>query len=243
MPKGRIRRIGGAVLALAVAYAVIWLIRLDGTARHDLIRYVGSYTGTHVTLTDVRVHPLFGKARLDGLAVANPKGWSVADALYLGRVKLDFVTDTVHSDHVVLNELVIEDPRFLYESRVISSNIGDLLKAIQHAASDSGARLTGDNGQPVRLIVRRLRITRGRVTVGFGASAVTVPMGEIALDNVGAAQGGISIGELGTTLFHSLMPRILTAAAGAAGEFVPVTAVDAMKSAGGAVDHALTGKK
>jgi hypothetical protein len=243
MPTGRIRRIVGAVLALAVAYMVIWLVRLDGTARHDLIRYVSSYTGTRVTLTDVRVHPLFGKARLDGLTVANPKGWSAADALYLGRVKLNFVTDTVHSDHVVLNELVIEEPRFLYESRLISSNIGDLLKAIQHAAADSGARLTGDNGQPVRLIVRRLRVTRGRVTVGLGASSVTVPMGEIALDNVGVAEGGISVGELGTTLFHSFMPRILTAAAGAAAEFVPATAVDAVKSAGGAVDHALTGKK
>jgi hypothetical protein len=39
------------------------------------------------------------------------------------------------------------------------------------------------------------------------------------------------------------MPRILTAAAGAAGKFVPATALDAVKSAGSAVDRALTGKQ
>jgi hypothetical protein len=247
LAKRRLLRICVVLLVLAAAVTVAlvggWMLRLDGVARRDLVRYVGSYTGTRVTLMRIRVHPMFGKARLDGLAIANPRGWSPADALYLGRVQLDFVTSTVHRDRVVLNELDIDEPRFLYESRLISSNIGDLLKAIQHAAEDSGAKLTGDNGQPVRLIVRRLRVTGGRVTVGLGPSAVTVRMGDIALDNLGEAQGGISIGELGTALFHSLIPKILTAAAGAAGEFIPATAIDAVKSAGGAVDGALTGKK
>ncbi len=233
----------GLALAVAVAVTARWMLRLDGVARRDLIRYVGSYTGTRVTLARIRVHPLFGAAQLDGLAIANPRGWSPADALSLGRVTLDFVTRTVHSDHVVINELDIDEPRFLYESRLISSNIGDLLKAVQLAADHAGARLTKADGQPVRLIVRRLRVTRGRVTVGLGPSAVTVPMGEIALDDLGVAKGGISVGELGTTLFHSLMPSILTAAAVAAGEFVPATAIDAVKSAGGAVEDALSGRK
>ncbi len=222
---------------------MVWLVRLDGVAQRALVHYIGSYTGTRAIIARVRVHPLFGDARLDGVAVANPPGWSPADALYLGRVKLNFVTRTVHSDHVVLNELVIEEPYFRYESKLVSSNIGDLLKAIQRAADSQSVQPTGDNGQPIRLIVRRLRVTGGRVTVGFGASAVTVPMGEIVLNNVGVAEGGISIGQLGTTLFHSLMPRIIEAAAGAAGKFVPATAFDAIKAAGSAVGDALTGKK
>lgn len=227
----------------ASAVVTVWMVRLDGVAQRSLVHYIGSYTGTRTSVATVRVHPLFGEARLDGVAVANPPGWSPADALYLGRVQLNFVTRTVHSDQVVLNELVIDEPRFLYESRLVSSNIGDLLKHIERTAASQSAQLTADNGKPLRLIVRRLRVTRGRVTVGLGASAVTVPMGEIVLNDVGAAQGGISVGELGTTLFHSLMPSILTAAAEAAGKFVPATAFDAVKAAADAVGDVLTGKK
>jgi len=33
----------------------------------------------------------------------------------------------------VINELVIEQPEFLYETKIVSSNIGDLLKNIEQS--------------------------------------------------------------------------------------------------------------
>jgi hypothetical protein len=170
-------------------------------------------TQTKVELAGANISPLTGSGTLSGLTVGNPKGWSDNNAFSLAKVHVDVEPFSIFGDHVVLNEITIDGPEFLYETKIVSSNIKDLLKHIEEFGGKGGLAAETKSGKPIKFVVRKFRLTNGMARLGVGAAALPVPLPPIALDDVGVKEGGITPDQLAGAVMKQVLGGIAAAAA------------------------------
>lgn len=175
-------------------------------------------TQTKVHLDDAALSPLSGTGTLTGLAVGNPAGWSEGNAFYLGRVQLDVEPASVFKDTIVINRLVIDQPEITYETRVVSSNIGDLLKNIEASVGGGQEKPDDPNATPKKYIVKHFEFQNGKVTLGVGPAALPLPLPPLELNDLGVAEGGLTAGQLAVAVTRAVLPNIISATASAGGK-------------------------
>ncbi len=238
--------IGVAVLVLVLATYFGGMFFL-GSALRATVNSVGPrITKSKVELAGASVSPLSGSGSLIGLAVGNPAGWSGGNALYVGRVRFGIEPRSLFHPTVVIDELTIEQPEFVYETRIISSNIGDLMKNIEQAVGSNAEATPGRKEPPRKFIVKHFRLDHGKVTVGVGPAAVALPIPAIDLTDLGVAEGGLTSSQLAFAVFQQVVPNIISATTGAAttiGGTMGAAASDAVKRAGDSLQKWIGGKK
>ena len=200
-----------AVLALGAYFVLAFF--LGSIVKTGVNRFGPKFTQTKVELAGAVLSPLSGSGTLSGLTVGNPKGWTETDAFKLGKVHVDVAPLSIFGDHVVINEITIDRPEFLYETRFVSSNIKDLLKNIEKFTGSGEKAAETKDGKPIKFVVKKFRLTNGRATLGVGVAAVPVPLPSISLDNLGVAEGGITADQLAGVLMKNVLSSIVTATA------------------------------
>jgi hypothetical protein len=206
----------GGVLALLLAAYVAAILFCGSLIRSRINADGPQLTRSPVTLASAHFSPLSGSGTLRGLSVGNPKGWSQPEAFRLKRIHIDIVSSSVFSDHIVINEIVIQDPELVYETRILSSNIGDLIKNISQGtgqpAADPGAR-------HVTFVIRKLRLEQGHVKLGVGPTAVTLDLPAVEFDNLGSG-AGVSSEQLSLIIMRTIASDVVKGSAGALGKGV-----------------------
>jgi hypothetical protein len=203
--KKKLLIIGGVLLGVLLAAYVLVIFFCGSLIRSRVNADGPRLTQSSVTLTAAQFSPLNGCGKLVGLAVGNPKGWSNPEALKLKSISIDVVPSTLLSDHIVINEIVIDDPELVYENRIIASNLGDLIKNIGQAT----ARPAGDpSGRHVTYEIKKLRLERGRVKLGVGPTAVTLDLPAIEFNNLGSGKG-VSTEELSLLVMRMIVSDVV----------------------------------
>lgn len=237
----------GTVVVLALVAYVVLQFFLGSIVKAGVDKFGPAITQTRVSLDSASISPLSGAGTLSGFTVGNPAGWSAANAFHLGKVHIDMQPFSVFDDHIVINEIVVEQPEFTYETKLVSSNIGDLLKNIELAVGGTrpGTEPTTKTGKPLKLEVRKFVLRNGRVTVGIGGASLTMPMPPVELTNVGTAEGGVTPAGLAFAVMRSVTTSVVAAAtdAIAKAKMAPGGAVEAAKQATEAIKGWFGGKK
>ncbi|HKB92469.1 MAG TPA: hypothetical protein VKC60_18275 [Opitutaceae bacterium] len=243
--------VGGIVALLAIGLFISSFF-LGSMVKTGINTFGPRFTQTKVELTSAQLSPFSGSGTLTGLAVGNPKGWSDGNAFYLGKIHVAVVPSSVFSDHIVVTELIIDKPEFNYETKIISSNIKDLLNNIEKSTSsaDTSSQPVAKNGQPLKFEVRRFVLQNGQVTLGIGPTAFKVPMPPIILTDLGTKEGGITSSQLTFAVMRSVLADVVTAAvqaagkiSGTAGAAATDSAAEAAKKASEAINKLFGGKK
>lgn len=207
---------GVIVLVLAVVAYIGVTFFLGSAVKGAVNRFGPRLAGTNVELASATISPLSGTGTLGGFTVGNPPGWSTNRALYLGRAHIEVQPSSLLKDVVVINELTIEEPEFNYETRLVSSNINDLLANIEKYLGGT-TETPKDSGPGKKFIVKKLRLTNGKATVGLGVAALPVPLPEIQLDNIGMAEGGVTGARLAAIILGDVLRTVVQAATEARG--------------------------
>lgn len=236
-----------ALLLLAAGYFGATLV-LGSIVKTAVNRFAPAITRTPVHLDGARLSPLSGGGTLSGLLIGNPQGWSGDRAFYFGSMHIKVEPRSLFSDCIVISEVSIDSPEFVYETKVVSSNIGDLLSNIKgSSAGKAGAdRPVDKQGKPLRFMVRQFSLTHGHVTLGIGPTALTLPMPPVSLRDIGVNEGGIPPAELAFSVMRSITGSIITAttdAAGKIGSTLGASAGSTAKSAGEALKGLFGGNK
>jgi hypothetical protein len=205
--------LGGLILAIAVYFGVTYF--LGSIVKAGVNNFGPKLTQTAVVLEGATLSPLTGTGTLTGLSVGNPRGWSDGNAFSLGKIHVDMEPRSVFGDHVVINEILIDQPEFAYETKIISSNIKDLLKNIEDFTGDGGKPAATKEGKPIKFIVKKFRMTNAKATVSMGAGVATLPMAlpPVSLDDLGVAEGGITADQLASTLMGHVLGSIVAGTA------------------------------
>lgn len=240
--------LAGILVVLALVTYVGLQFFLGSIVKAGINNFAPKLTQTKVELADAHISPLSGIGTLNGLYVGNPKGWTSEKAFYLGRIHVDVEPFSILGDHIVVNEITVDQPEFVYETKLVSSNIGDLLKNIEAAAGGQGGgpQATAKNGKPIRFEVKKFVLTNGKVTLGVGIAALTLPMPPITLENLGTSEGGITPGQLAFAVMRSVTGSVVSAtlqAAGKIGTTSGAAASEGVKKAGEAIKGLFGGKK
>lgn len=240
--------IGGVIIGLGIVAVLVLTFFLGSIVKTGVNNIAPKITQTKVTLAGATVSPLSGSGTLSGLVVGNPAGWSDNNICSLGSIHVSMQPFSVLGDHIVVNEITIEAPEFNYETKVISSNVGDLLKNIQASTGggkDSAGAPAAKDGKPLKFEVKKFVLKNGKVRLGAAGAGMTLPMPDITLNDLGTAEGGITAGQLAFAVMKSVTGSIISATTQAVGDIGKTTgaaAADSVKKAGSAIKGLFGGK-
>ena len=239
--------LGGGLLVVVVLGVFAMQVFLGAVVKAGVNTVGPKITQTKVELAGASLSPLTGSGTLTGLFVGNPKGWSSDKAFYLGKIHVSLQPFSVLGDHIVIDEIIIDSPQFVYETKIVASNINDLLKNIEAATGgkDPGTQPTAKSGKPIKFEVRHFKMTNGRVTLGVGSAAVPVPMPPLEMNDLGTKEGGITPDQLVFAVMKNVTGSVVSAAAQGiknVGSATGEAASDAAKKAGEGIKKIFGGK-
>jgi len=239
----------GAIAVLLLIGYVTMQFFLGSIVKAGVNKFGPSITQTKVELKGANVSPLSGKGTLSGLSVGNQPGWGEGNAFYLGTVHVDMKPFSIFGDHIVINEILIDRPEFTYDTKIVSSNISDLLKNIEQATGGEkgGNEPKAKNGRPLKLEVKHFVLRNGRVTLGVaGAAGLTFPMPPVELMDVGTAEGGVTPAQVALAVMRSVTTSVVSASTGAlqkVGGTSGAAAAEAARQAADTIKGLFGGKK
>jgi uncharacterized protein involved in outer membrane biogenesis len=244
--------LGGAAV-LAVATLVVLTFFLGSIVTAGVNKFGPTLTKTKVVLAGARISPLTGDGTIHGLVIGNPPGWQSDRAIFLGEAHLSMAPFSLLGDHVVINDILIDQPEFIYETKIFSSNLQDLLKNIRAYAGpapETAAIATAKSRQPRRFEVKRIRLQNGKVTIGLGSTSFNVPLPPLTLTDLGTKEGGLTGGQLAEAIMQKILGQVLVTAADAAarggkptGNATIDATVDAARKAAEGLKGLFEGKK
>lgn len=229
--------IGGVIVGLGLIGIFVMAFFLGSIVTAGVNNFAPKITQTKVTLASASISPLTGSGSLNGLVVGNPAGWSDADLCSLGKVHVDVQPFSILGDHIIINEIVIEAPEFNYETKIVASNVGDLMKRLTELTDGNHAPVvTNKAGTPLKFEVKKFRLQNGWVRLGVGPAALKLPMPPVSLDDIGTAEGGVTASQMVFAVMRSVTPNVISATTQAAGKLVPTAGAAAAEGAKQAVE-------
>jgi hypothetical protein len=220
-------------IGLGVLVVVLGIVLWRVYANLDkIVAKVIEDTGTEVTQTAVRVGGvdldlLNGKAGLSQLSVANPAGFSSSEIFSLELVAVAIDVNSVSSNPVIIDEIVVKQPRVVYElNRQGTSNL-DVLK--KNVAGYSASRDTGTSagkqeheqepagqGEEIRLIIRKLSFEGGELSATSElrpGKPVKASLPAFTMNNIGQSSGGATGSQIAKEVLNRLVRQAGDAAA------------------------------
>lgn len=202
----------GVVLVLLVGAFFAVAFSLGSIVKGGVNKMGPQITQSSVTLGSAQISPFSGQGTLSNLVVGNPAGWQSAYAFSLGQVSIEVEPRSLMGDHVVVNSILIDRPEIIYESRLTTSNLQDLLKNIQQAAG-GGTQQTPPEGKPVKIEIKSFRLQNARITAQAAGASAVVDMPALTMENLGTREGGLTPEQLAAAIMKEVTAQAVQAAA------------------------------
>lgn len=236
----------GVLVAVAVVAVVIVSQMLDSAVKSGTNTFAPKITGTTVTLESASISPLSGSGSLSGLVIGNPEGWSDNNLASLGSIHLDIAPLSLLGDTIVIEDMVIDAPEFRYETKLVASNVKDLLENIEKIAGSSSEEAAEARSSERHIAIKRFILRNGKVTIGAGGSAVTVPLPDLELNDLGTPENGLTPVQLAGAVSTEIVGDIIGAAVKGLGTMSGTTgasAIEGVKNMGGAIKGLFGGNR
>lgn len=228
------------LVALLLVGLIVVLVQLGNIAsrvvEHAINTYGPQLTGTEVSVGKVSIQPYLGTGNLADLKVGNPSGYRAPEAFTLDEIHVSVVPTSLLGDTVRVREVLISKPHFVYESRLVDSNLGRLMKDIKAntgATDKAAAADTAADESPRKYVINRIVVEDGVVQVGVLGQSTTVKLPRIELENL--SPEGITAAEATNKILEVVLARVITAAT----ELALNSALDPAGTAKGVTDSAL----
>jgi uncharacterized protein involved in outer membrane biogenesis len=188
-------RVAIAIIVLVAVLFVVVNVALGPIVKEAVEMAGPAVAGVAIKVDQVRIFPLLGSARIDGLVVGAPEGYNanlVAMKHFRAKVRLaSLLTDTI-----VVREIVISGPEVTYELSGMRSNVGALLEAFGGEGEDA-APVAPKSGTPgKKLVLEHFLFEGGKVrlaTTLTGGKGIVLPMPTVELRDVGKETEGVSM--------------------------------------------------
>ena len=229
----------GVLAALGIAAVISLQFFLSSAVTAGVNTFAPKLTQTSVVLQSASISPVTGSGTLTGLVIGNPKGWGEAPLCTLGKVHIDVAPFSLLSDRILINEIVVDAPEINYETKIIASNVADLLKSVESAlgsGQNTASLATTKEGKPIRVAVKKFRLTHARVRLGAGGAGMTIPMPDIELSDLGTTGEGLTPEQLTTTIVKQVAGNVVAATVNAGGDIAKTSGAAAVEGAKQAVE-------
>jgi hypothetical protein len=220
-----VKKILTTILIIVVALVVITLIVvgvfLDRIVEKAIAIYGPQMTQTSVTVEAVHLSLLTGSAKINGLVVGNPKGYTTSQAISLGTIAVGLDPGTVLSDKIVIRSIRLESPEITFEGGLGGNNLSQILDNMNSSGKSSGtppasspaqAPATTSSNAPAqpksekKFEVDDLLVSGAKVDVMLtgmqGQQTITLP--DIHLTDLGKDSDGITAEDLARRVLSTI---------------------------------------
>ena len=184
------------VVALVAIGAVAWFygnIILGSTAKRAIEAFGPKVAQVDVRVKSVGVSLIGGSGSLKGLFIGNPQGYKSPSAIKADTIRIAVAPASLFGKKVHLRSIIIESPEITFEGGIEGNNLTTLQQNIQKFSGGSPSK------SETRLQVDEFVIRGARVSVAavpLGGKAMSLPLPDIRLENLGSQGDGITVPEL-----------------------------------------------
>lgn len=213
------------LVVVLLVIAVIGVTMFLGSIIKTGVETVGpEVTGVPITLEKAEVSLLKGSAMLKELVVGNPEGFKTDYLFKLGRISVKVDVGSVKTDTVVIESIRIEGPEISYEKSLKTSNLGKLLSNLEGEPSEEEAQpeekpAEAEEEGGKKVVINDLLIQKGKIKLSAtftGGHAMSIPLPEVHLTDIGKKSDGASVKEVITTVLKSIMSVVTQTVASSA---------------------------
>lgn len=205
-----------ALVAVGIGAGVAFLSsNLDSIVKKVIETAGSDVAGVKVTVGEVKISLSEGKASISGLSVANPSGFTTPNAFTLGAISVALDTGSLTGNPIVIKDISVAAPEVTYEMGANGgTNIDVLQKNVAAKTSGGGGgEKPADSGDGKKLVIDRLGISKGNVTLATAIPGVksSAALPDIVLTGIGKKSGGASAGEVAKLVLDALTKSALKA--------------------------------
>ena len=204
---------GVIVLVLAI---VVWQLaaNLDG-----IVAGVIEDTGSEVLKTDVSVSGVSidlkaGTARIAGLTIANPDGYSSANLFEMEGIEVGLDIGSLTKDVLVIKSIIIQSPKVNFEGdEKGGSNMQTLMDNIGSGSEEEAA---SEGGEEAKMIINRFEFSGAQVKATSKLKpdeVVELELPTVKMSNIGKAQGGVTADVVAEEITKELVGAVIQATA------------------------------
>lgn len=178
--------------------------------------------GVPVTLEDVDVTLLSGTsmhAGLTGLVVNNPEGYETAFAVSLPEIRIQVDWNSLVTDTVIVEEVLIVKPAVTFEWSLQGSNLGMIHENVKRntgSGSDDDGQEKSEKPEETQEInksvhVKKVTVKDAIINVSFvgGQDEVTqVSLPDLELRDIGNPSGGTTFSQASAVIFEQIYEAI-----------------------------------
>lgn len=197
------------LILVAVAGLFYLYTNLDTLVAAAIQKYGSQVTQTAVRVDNVSIQPTEGSAKISGLTIANPEGYSSPYAFKLQDIGTQVDFQNSSRDKIVIDDITISTPEVFYEINADrETNLLELKDNMALGEPEKQKQETQPADQP-NIIIRRLSFTGGNV------HANVVPLDKqydlklpaIRMTNLGG-QNGAPPAEIARQILSQLLERV-----------------------------------
>jgi hypothetical protein len=223
------------VVVLAVLAVVVVGLSLGSLVKKGVETVGPTLTKTELKLGSARLSVLSGSGRLEGLFVGNPEGYKTRSAIEARSVSLGLKPASVLSDKVHVTHVRMEGPEITFEGKGLKEN--NLSQILANVEAATGGPSTNQpkpqaKGASKKLQVDEVAITGGKIHLSatwLGGKAMTLPLPDIHLKDLGQGPDGITAGDLTKRMLSEVTTGTLKAVEKAMTDLGQSAAKDLMK--------------
>lgn len=194
------------------------IMYLDGIVASAMRKLGTAATGTELKVKSVGISLAAGNLTINKLTIANPTGYESPDAFWVEKLEVDLDVNSVFTDTIVVEKVVIEDIWIDFEPTLKGSNLNDIKKNVmKFAQSQKSEEKKSDQetkkeepapeGKGKKVVIKLFVIKKGTINVASKAmpSNISVTLNELTLKNLG--QNNVT-GEVFGQILDAIMEQV-----------------------------------
>lgn len=178
--------------------------------------------GVPVTLEDVDIALLSGtgvQAGLTRLVINNPEGYETAYAVSLPEVRVQVDRNSLLTDTVIIEEVLIVAPAITFEWSLRGSNLGTIQENVKRntrSGHDDNDREKGERHEegeePDKTVhVKKVTVKDAIINVSFTggqSEVIRLPLPDLELRDIGNPSGGTTFSQASAVIFEKIYEAI-----------------------------------
>lgn len=169
-----------------------------------------SALGVPVTVTGVSVSPFSGQGSIRGLSIANPEGFDAPYIIELGGVDVDVNVDSLFSDVIEINSILISDAKITYETKLVSDNIRTLLNNLPNDDAAPVIEANPDAPASQQVIIHDFRMANPQINLHTRVASAPIALPDIHLQNIGEQGNPVTVAEAARQIIGAINGAVIS---------------------------------
>ena len=207
------------IVALILILVLLVMVFINSIAKSAITTAGTSTLGVDTSLDSISIGLFSGHSSIDGVSVANPKGFD-GDFLDLSEGVLDVNLSSLLGDVIEVRQIALEGLNVQFVQKIDGSNVSRILdnvKGSTSAVSDKPAKDESDPGSSRKFVIDQLKVTNVKVSVAVepissATAPSTVTINQIIVKDIGKKKDGADLDQLIAIVVQSVVDAVIKSA-------------------------------